>query len=96
MRHVDDLARASSMSTSAFHRAFRAVTMLSPVQFQKQIRLQRSRLLLMTGADDVTRIAARVGYDSPSQFSREYRRQFGVPPGRDATRMRGGRVSSNR
>jgi AraC-like DNA-binding protein len=85
---VEDLARSCGMSASAFHRAFRAVTALSPIQFQKQIRLQRSRLLLLTGADDVATVGYRVGYDSTSQFSREYRRQFGLPPGRDAARLR--------
>jgi AraC-like DNA-binding protein len=85
---VEDLARSCAMSTSAFHRSFQAVTALSPIQFQKQIRLQESRLLLLTGADDVATVAYRVGYDSTSQFSREYRRHFGLPPGRDATRLR--------
>jgi AraC-like DNA-binding protein len=87
---VEELARSCGMSTSAFHRAFRAVTALSPIQFQKQIRLQKSRLLLLTGADDVATVGHRVGYDSTSQFSREYRRQFGLPPGRDAARLRAG------
>jgi AraC-like DNA-binding protein len=85
---VDYLAATCSMSTSAFHRKFRAVTAMSPLQFQKQIRLQKSRLLLMTGVDDVATIGHQVGYDSTSQFNREYRRQFGLPPGRDATRLR--------
>jgi AraC-like DNA-binding protein len=85
---VDDLGRSVGMSTSAFHRKFRAVTALSPLQFQKQIRLHKSRLLLMTGVDDVATVGYRVGYDSASQFSREYRRQFGLPPGRDAARLR--------
>jgi AraC-like DNA-binding protein len=85
---VEDLARSCGMSTSAFHRNFQAVTGLSPIQFQKQIRLQQSRLMLMTGADDVATIAYRVGYDGASQFNREYRRQFGLPPGRDAARIR--------
>jgi AraC-like DNA-binding protein len=89
---VEDLARSCGMSTSAFHRAFHAVTALSPIQFQKQIRLQKSRLLLLTGADDVAGVGYRVGYDSASQFSREYRRQFGLPPGRDAARLRAGAV----
>ena len=78
---VEDLARSCGMSASAFHRSFHAVTALSPIQFQKQIRLQKSRLLLLTGADDVATVGYRVGYDSASQFSREYRRQFGLPPG---------------
>jgi AraC-like DNA-binding protein len=86
---VDDLARSCGMSTSAFHRKFHAVTALTPVQFQKQIRLHRSRLLLMTGLEDVATVGHQVGYDSASQFNREYRRQFGLPPGRDAARLRG-------
>jgi AraC-like DNA-binding protein len=85
---VDALARSCGMSTSAFHRNFQAVTGFSPIQFQKQIRLQRSRLMLMTGVDDVATIGYRVGYDSASQFNREYRRKFGLPPGRDAARLR--------
>ena len=60
---------------------FHAVTALSPIQFQKQIRLHQSRLLLLTGTDDVATVGYRVGYDSASQFNREYRRQFGLPPG---------------
>ena len=87
---VEELARTCGMSTSAFHRSFVAVTALSPIQFQKQIRLQESRLLLLTGVDDVATVGYRVGYDSASQFSREYRRQFGLPPGRDAARLRAG------
>lgn len=91
---VEDLASACGMSTSAFHRKFRAVTALSPIRFQKQIRLHKSRLLLMTGVDDVATVGYQVGYDSSSQFNREYRRQFGLPPGRDAARLRED-VSSN-
>jgi AraC-like DNA-binding protein len=85
---VEELARSCGMSTSAFHRSFHAVTALSPIQFQKQIRLQKSRLLLMSGAADVAATGYRVGYGSTAQFNREYRRQFGLPPGRDATRLR--------
>jgi AraC-like DNA-binding protein len=91
---VEDLARSCGMSTSAFHRNFQAVTALSPIQFQKQIRLQKSRLLLLTGEDDVATVGFRVGYDSTSQFSREYRRQFGLPPGRDAARLRAGAATA--
>jgi AraC-like DNA-binding protein len=76
------------MSISAFYRNFQAVTAMSPIQFQKQIRLQQARLLLATRAHDVTGVGHRVGYDSPSQFSREYRRQFGAPPSRDAVQLR--------
>jgi AraC-like DNA-binding protein len=87
---IEDLARSCAMSPSAFHRSFHAVTAFSPIQFQKQIRLQQSRLLLLAGIDDVSSIGFRVGYDSASQFSREYRRHFGLPPGRDAARLRAG------
>ncbi|SMC88778.1 AraC family transcriptional regulator [Lentzea albidocapillata] len=80
---VEDVARIAGMSESAFYRNFQAVTAMSPIQFQKQIRLQEARLLLATNSD-VTSVSHRVGYDSPSQFSREYRRQFGAPPSRDA------------
>ncbi|MET7706983.1 AraC family transcriptional regulator [Micromonospora sp. NPDC005413] len=86
---VEDLARLSGMSVSAFYRNFQAVTAMSPIQFQKQIRLQEARLLLATHPNDVTGVGIRVGYESPSQFSREYRRQFGVPPSQDAARLRG-------
>ncbi|TDD32519.1 AraC family transcriptional regulator [Nonomuraea terrae] len=85
---VEDVARLSGMSVSAFHRNFQAVTAMTPIQFQKQIRLQEARLLLATGPHDITGVGHRVGYDSPSQFSREYRRQFGVPPSQDAARLR--------
>jgi AraC-like DNA-binding protein len=85
---VQDLADASGMSVSAFHRNFQAVTSMSPIRFQKQIRLQEARLLLAAGPADVAGVGHRVGYDSPSQFSREYRRQFGAPPGQDAARLR--------
>jgi AraC-like DNA-binding protein len=85
---VEDAARVSGMSVSAFYRNFQAVTAMSPIQFQKQIRLQQARLLLATHAHDVTGVGRRVGYDSPSQFSREYRRHFGAPPSRDAARLR--------
>ncbi len=86
---VEDLAQRTGMSVSAFYRNFQAVTAMSPIQFQKQIRLQEARLLLATHPNDVTGISRRVGYDSPSQFSREYRRQFGAPPSQDTTPMRG-------
>lgn len=85
--HVDDLARMAGMSTSAFYRHFQAVTAMSPIQFQKQIRLQEARLLLATHPTDVTSVAYRVGYSSPSQFSREYRRQFEVSPSQDAAHL---------
>ena len=85
---VDELAKLSRLSASAFHRSFHAVTAMSPIQFQKQIRLQEARMLLVADPGDVAGAAYAVGYESPSQFSREYRRQFGMPPGRDAARLR--------
>ncbi|WP_328609256.1 AraC family transcriptional regulator [Amycolatopsis sp. NBC_00345] len=87
---VEEVARLSGMSVSAFHRNFQAVTAMTPIQFQKQIRLQAARLLLANRPNDVSGVGHRVGYDNPSQFSREYRRQFGTPPSVDAVRMRGG------
>lgn len=87
---IDDLARLSGMSPSAFHRHFRSVTALSPLQFQKRIRLQEARTLLVANPRDIAGIGHLVGYDSPSQFNREYRRMFGVPPGQDAERLRTG------
>jgi AraC-like DNA-binding protein len=85
---IEDLARLAGMSTSAFHRHFRAATFMSPLQFQKRIRLQEARELLVARAGDVTGVGHLVGYDSPSQFNREYRRLFGAPPGQDAARLR--------
>ncbi|MDG4796305.1 AraC family transcriptional regulator [Micromonospora sp. WMMD1082] len=85
---VEEIAQLSGMSLSAFYRNFQAVTAMSPIQFQKQIRLQQARLLLAAHPDDVTGVGHRVGYDSPSQFSREYRRQFGAAPSQDAARLR--------
>ncbi|WP_406431819.1 AraC family transcriptional regulator [Streptomyces sp. NBC_00631] len=85
---VEDLARLSGMSASPFHRYFRAVTAMTPIQYQKHIRLQEARLRLMSSTDDVADVGYAVGYDSASQFSREYRRQFGRPPGADAVRLR--------
>ena len=89
---VEEVARLSGMSVSAFHRNFQAVTSLSPIQFQKHIRLQAARLMLASSPGDVTGVGSRVGYDSPSQFSREYRRQFGAPPSRDTGRLAGSSV----
>ncbi|SNT55888.1 AraC-type DNA-binding protein [Asanoa hainanensis] len=84
---VEDVARLAGMSVSAFHRNFQTVTAMSPIQFQKRIRLHQARLLLATDPGDIAGVGARVGYDSPSQFSREYRRAFGAPPSRDAGRL---------
>ncbi|RDI55782.1 AraC family transcriptional regulator [Nocardia mexicana] len=84
---VEDLAERTGMSPSAFHRNFQAVTATTPIQYQKTIRLQEARLLLAADPGDVASIGYLVGYDSPSQFSREYRRLFGTPPSHDAIRF---------
>ncbi|HEY8575860.1 MAG TPA: AraC family transcriptional regulator [Devosia sp.] len=85
---VEDVAGFVGMSVSAFYRNFQAVTAMSPIQFQKQLRLQEARLLLAAHANDITGVGFKVGYDSASQFSREYRRYFGMPPSQDAQRLR--------
>jgi AraC-like DNA-binding protein len=84
---VEEVAQRAAMSVSAFHRNFQAVTSMSPIQYQKQIRLQRARLLLTANPGDIAGISRQVGYESPAQFSREYRRQFGDPPRQDAARL---------
>ncbi|WP_396931446.1 AraC family transcriptional regulator N-terminal domain-containing protein [Mycolicibacterium sp.] len=85
---IEELAQLAGMSPSTFHRHFRAVTAMSPLQFQKRIRLQEARSMLVTAPGDIAGVGHRVGYDSPSQFTREYRRLFGAPPGQDALRLR--------
>ena len=85
---IDDLAAQVSMSASTFHHHFRAMTALSPLQFQKQLRLQEARRLMLTEHMDAGTAAFEVGYESPSQFSREYSRQFGAPPLRDIMNLR--------
>lgn len=84
---VDDLAEKAAMSVSAFHRHFKAVTNLSPLQYQKRVRLLQARTLLVASAKSVTTAAFEVGYESPTQFSRDYARVFGLPPARDAARI---------
>ena len=85
---IDDLAAAARMSPSALHQHFKAVTSLSPLQYQKRLRLQEARRLMVGLATGATDAGLSVGYDNPSQFSREYRRLFGEPPRRDAVRLR--------
>ena len=85
---IDELARISGMSTASFHRHFRTLTAMSPLQYQKQIRLQEARARLISDAKNVAAVGFAVGYDSPSQFSREYSRFFGVTPGQDVKRLR--------
>lgn len=84
---IEELAKTAGMSVTSFHRHFRAVTAMSPLQFQKQIRLQEARTRLIADSRDIAAVGRAVGYDSPTQFSREYRRLFGAPPGRDAARL---------
>ncbi|MDV2994910.1 MAG: HTH-type transcriptional activator RhaS [Chroococcidiopsis sp. SAG 2025] len=85
---IEDLARRVSMSTSSFHQHFKQVTAMSPLQYQKQLRLLEARRLMLAENADATYAAYRVGYESPSQFSREYSRLFGAPPIRDIERLR--------
>jgi AraC-like DNA-binding protein len=85
---IDDLAAQVNMSTSTFHHHFRAVTAMSPLQYQKWLRLNEARRLMLTEKQDATTAAFQVGYESPSQFSREYGRLFGAPPLRDITSLR--------
>lgn len=85
---VADLAAHASMSASSFHEHFRAVTAISPLQYQKHLRLQEARRLLLAEAYDAATAGHRVGYESPSQFSREYSRMFGASPAADARRLR--------
>lgn len=80
---VEELARLAGMSTSSFHEHFKKVTTLSPVQYQKQLRLQEARRLLLLEGSGAADVGFRVGYQSPSQFSREYARFFGRPPMHD-------------
>jgi AraC-like DNA-binding protein len=83
---MEDIARDVHMSVSSLHHHFKAVTAMSPLQYQKQLRLQQARELVLIGDSDVTHVAHSVGYESPSQFSREYSRFFGMPPLRDRRR----------
>ena len=85
---IDALADAANMSKSSLHHHFKALTAMSPLQYQKQLRLQEARKMMLTETLDAATVARRVGYESPSQFSREYRRLFGAPPLRDIARMR--------
>jgi AraC-like DNA-binding protein len=80
---VEDLAQVANLSSSAFHRQFKALTSLTPLQYQKQLRLLEARRLMVSQAFTAEAAALAVGYDSPSQFSREYARLFGAPPKRD-------------
>jgi AraC-like DNA-binding protein len=85
---VDELASIAQLSASAFHRQFKALTAMTPLQYQKQLRLFEARRLLASGETNVETAAFRVGYESPSQFSREYTRMFGASPRRDVASLR--------
>lgn len=85
---IEDLAAAAHMSASSLHQRFKAATAMSPLQFQKQLRLQEARRLMLMDGLEAASAGHRVGYESPSQFSREYRRLFGAPPKREIEAMR--------
>lgn len=85
---VEELARQVSMSSSSFHHHFKAVTSMSPLQYQKQLRLLEARRLMLAENSDAAHAAYQVGYESTSQFSREYSRMFGAPPIKDIARLR--------
>ncbi len=85
---IEELARIVNLSTSAMHHRFKAVTAMSPLQYQKQLRLQEAKRLMMSEGLDVSAAGYRVGYESPSQFSREYRRLFGAAPLKDLAKLK--------
>jgi AraC-like DNA-binding protein len=85
---VDELAREAGLGASVFHQRFKAHTAMSPLQYQKALRLAEARRLMLTERLDAAAAAYRVGYESPSQFSREYARRFGAPPARDVAALR--------
>lgn len=85
---IEDLASQIGRSTSSFHQHFKQVTSMSPLQYQKQLRLLEARRLMLAEDFDATLTAYQVGYESPSQFTREYSRLFGALPIRDIERLR--------
>jgi len=85
---IEQLAAAARMSPSSFHQHFKTLTSMTPLQYQKQMRLLEARRLMVAGSANVENAAYRVGYESASQFSREYARMFGAPPKRDVADMR--------
>jgi AraC-like DNA-binding protein len=87
---IEDMARELGMSVSGFHHHFRAITAMSPLQFQKQLRLQEARRILLGEDLDAASAGYRVGYGNPSHFTREYKRLFGAPPMRDVEYLREG------
>jgi AraC-like DNA-binding protein len=85
---IEELAAIAQLSPSAFHRQFKALTSMTPLQYQKQLRLLEARRLMVSDPINVEAAAFQVGYESPSQFSREYSRMFGTPPRRDVASLR--------
>ncbi|WP_256808682.1 AraC family transcriptional regulator [Pseudomonas siliginis] len=85
---IDELVEIAGMSRSSFHTHFKAITSMSPLEFRNQLRLQEARRLMVTEAVDAAEAGYAVGYESPSQFSRDYARLFGMPPAKDAWRLR--------
>jgi AraC-like DNA-binding protein len=85
---IEELAAAARMSPSSFHQHFKMLTSMTPLQYQKHLRLLEARRLMVAGGTSVTDTAYQVGYESASQFSREYARMFGLPPKRDATELK--------
>jgi AraC-like DNA-binding protein len=90
---VEELATSHNMSVSGLHHQFKAITTMGPLQYQKHLRLQEARRLMLSGSADATTAAVAVGYESPSQFTREYRRLFGLPPLQDIKAVRTGSTS---
>ncbi|MER8743612.1 AraC family transcriptional regulator [Mesorhizobium sp. M1004] len=84
---IEEIAAASGMSASSLHAHFKAITRMTPLEYQKQLRLQEARRIMVAGGANAGTAGFAVGYDSPSQFSREYRRLFGAPPRKDIDRL---------
>jgi AraC-like DNA-binding protein len=91
---IESIAQELGMSVSGFHRQFKAVTAMSPLQFQKRLRLQEARRLMLGEHLDAASAGYRVGYDDAAHFNREYKSLFGLPPLRDVERLRGAASTS--
>jgi AraC-like DNA-binding protein len=85
---IENIARDLGMSVSGFHHHFKSVTAMTPLQYQKQIRMQEARRLMLAQDMDAASAGFRVGYEDPSYFSRDYKKQFGAPPQRDIAKLR--------
>jgi AraC-like DNA-binding protein len=84
---IGDIANAAGMSASSLHEHFKAVTRMTPLEYQKQLRLQEARRLMLSAGSTASSAGFAVGYESPSQFNREYARLFGAPPRRDIAQL---------